>query len=240
MARKKRTSATTTTRPHGAFPYRLFLPFVLCVAASLVYVAPQEVPKLSMAVVKCLPILSLMVVILQKESLKGGGEVALVFIGLGLSLFGDYYLIWPDETFLEGLVSFVVAESFYITSHGFKKVSWRSGVLVYSLCLFSLTVVYNFLPTPVHKIAVTFYSFSLGTMLWRTIDRAWLRRDIPWGRRVCSAGGATALVVSDFCIGTLQFGRLVPHALAQLTILSTYYLAQLLIVLGACGRLWRA
>ncbi|KAK8385230.1 hypothetical protein O3P69_012203 [Scylla paramamosain] len=213
MARKKRTSATTTTRSHGAFPYRLFLPFVVCVAASLVYVAPQEVPKLSMAV---------------------------SFIGLGLSLFGDYYLIWPDETFLEGLVSFVVAESFYITSHGFKKVSWRSGVLVYSLCLFSLTVVYNFLPTPIHKIAVTFYSFSLGTMLWRTIDRAWLRRDIPWGRRVCSAGGATALVVSDFCIGTLQFGRLVPHALAQLTILSTYYLAQLLIVLGACGRLWRA
>lgn len=239
MGRKK-SSTPSTPKPRPPFPYRLFVPFGVCVAMALLYVAPQEVPKLSMAVVKCLPILSLMSLILQKENLKGGGEVTLVFIGLGLSLFGDYYLIWPDEKFVEGVVSFVIAESFYITSHGFKKVSWRSGVFVYSLALFSITYVYQFLPSPVHKLAATFYSLSLGTMLWRTVDRAWLRRDIPWERRMSSVAGAAMLVVSDFCIGTLQFGRLVPHVVAQLTILSTYYLAQMLLVLGACGRLWRA
>lgn len=235
MAKKK--TSKTSPKPQPARPYHLLAPFIVSVVASLLYVAPQEVPNVSMAAVKVLPILSLMWAVFKKEKLEG--EVLVVFIGLFLSLFGDYYMVWPEESFLEGTVSFMVVESFYITSLGFKPANWMTGPLVYSLGLFWITLTYPVIPTPVLKIAVTFYALFLSTLLWRSIDRARFRKDIPWERRASSVAGAALIVASDMGIGTLQLGRLVPHFVAQFYILSTYYLAQLLLVMGACGNLWK-
>lgn len=68
--------------------------------------------------------------------------------------------------------------------------------------------------------------------------RARFQKDVPGVRRLCTALGAATFCVSDLCIVVLQLGRLLPHLYAQLIILSTYYLAQLLLVLGSAERFW--
>ena len=91
MTRKKTGNQNKTKKTAVGRPYYLLASFVAFVAVSLMYVAPLETPSVAKGVVKCLPILCLILGVLRKESFKG--EVILILIGLSISLCGDYYLV---------------------------------------------------------------------------------------------------------------------------------------------------
>lgn len=212
-------------------------PFALSVALSLLVVAPQEDPKPFVTVFKVAPILCLTWIVLRKEIMRR--ETVLLLLALVFSMIGDFYLLWPKKHFLEGVMAFWVAQAIYIVSFGFKRVSWKSGLAAYGFNLLCLVVALNFIPSPPEKMAVTFYSFTLITVVWRALDRHLLNKEISWHRRVSGVVGTMVFCASDLCIALLQEGKMLPHTPTQIIILSTYYIAQALIVLGLCEGFWK-
>ncbi|KAG7164249.1 Lysoplasmalogenase-like [Homarus americanus] len=204
-------------------PVHYFLPYLVSVAASLVWYVPAEVPSLVGMVLKCVPIVCLKVFLVVLE--RGRREA-----NLGLA--------WPEDLFLVGLAFFGLAQITYIVAFGFSKVSWVVGTALHGGNLLVMMAILPGLPDAVMKIALTFYSFVLVTMIWRAMDRARLRKDLPAERRLCTAAGAVIFVISDVSIAVLQVGRLMPRVYCEFIVLSTYYTAQFLLVLGAAQTFW--
>ncbi|XP_071513049.1 lysoplasmalogenase TMEM86B-like [Panulirus ornatus] len=225
-----------TLKDGGVPPLHQLLPFAVTVGACFVWYVPVEEPSVAGMVLKCLPIVCLLVFLATTE--QGQGESAKVQAALCFSLVGDAFLVWPENYFLGGIVFFGVAQGLYVFSFGWKGVSWVLGVALHGLNLLVLSVMLPTMPTLYLKVAIAIYSFTITSMFWRALDRSRFRKDLPGARRLCTALGAATFCVSDLCIVVLQLGRLLPHLYAQLIILSTYYLAQLLIVLGSAESFW--
>ncbi|XP_042230462.1 lysoplasmalogenase-like [Homarus americanus] len=217
-------------------PVHYFLPYLVSVAASLVWYVPAEVPSLVGMVLKCVPIVCLKVFLVVLE--RGRREANLGLVALIFSVIGDACLAWPEDLFLVGLAFFGLAQITYIVAFGFSKVSWVVGTALHGGNLLVMMAILPGLPDAVMKIALTFYSFVLVTMIWRAMDRARLRKDLPAERRLCTAAGAVIFVISDVSIAVLQVGRLMPRVYCEFIVLSTYYTAQFLLVLGAAQTFW--
>ncbi|XP_042890361.1 lysoplasmalogenase-like [Penaeus japonicus] len=218
-------------------PYYHLLPYLTAVAVSLVLFAPDEAPTGKGLALKCLPIVLLGLHLKVIEG-SGQGEAKWVYRALQFSVVGDAFLVWPDQFFLQGILFFAVAQILYVKAFGFRDVSIGLGAIpLFGLSLVALVLILPGLPTPL-RVAVPFYALIITTMLWRAVDRARLRTDLSIERRMSSLLGAVTFVISDLSIVTLQVGQLIPHTYAQLIILSTYYLAQLFLVLGSFESFW--
>lgn len=80
--------------------------------------------------------------------------------------------IWQDEEafFIAGMVAFAVAQMSYVHGLGFKRVSWLSGVIVYSTSVLVIVLLLAKAPL-VFRIAVPFYAALLATTVWRAMER---------------------------------------------------------------------
>ena len=158
----------------------------------------------------------------------------LLVAALLASLAGDMFLMLPGNYFIPGLASFLIAHLFYITLFRARQTWFPSRVaLVGTLASGSAVFVFvsGALADPVLKSAVAAYVVVIAAMAAQAIGRATILRDGP---AVAVAIGACVFMASDALIAVNRFVQPIP--LAGLWVLSTYYTAQLLIVLHASGK----
>ncbi len=156
---------------------------------------------------------------------------ALLIAALLASLAGDVFLMLPDGYFIAGLASFLLAHLFYIALLR-QGVAWfasrrallgtlSAGGAMYAWAWAGLT-------DPVLKVAVAVYVGVIALMVAQAIGRAVLLRD---GASIAVACGACIFMLSDSLIAVNRFVQ--PLPLASLWVLSSYYLAQILIIRNA-------
>lgn len=145
-----------------------------------------------------------------------------VLIGLGASLAGDIALLWPQQGFLPGLVSFLLAHLAYLWAFTRLKpfASDRWPFVVYTVVAGAiLALLWPGVPGAL-RLPVVAYVIGLASMaaqaavLWRA--------GLPRGA-VLALGGAL-FVASDGLLATNKFAG--PLPLASLWILATYWSAQ--------------
>lgn len=163
---------------------------------------------------------------------RARGQFDLILLGALLaSLVGDVLLMQSDAYFIPGLVAFLVAHGFYIALFLQDSPRFPSGrALLATLGVGAAMLVWLWggLTDPGLKIAVPVYVGVIALMAAQAIGRATVLRDArAWGVAV----GALVFMLSDALIAVNRF--VLPLPLAPLWILSSYYLAQCLIVHNA-------
>ncbi len=153
---------------------------------------------------------------------------------LGLSLVGDVFLMLPGNFFIPGLASFLVAHLFYIAlfrsdthrSRWFPSRRALGGTLLAGGAMYAF--VYGGLNNPVLKVAVAVYALGISLMAAQAIGRATV---LGTAQAWAVGWGALIFMVSDSLIAINRFVS--PLPMAPLAILSTYYIAQILIAINA-------
>lgn len=152
----------------------------------------------------------------------------LILIGLLFSVGGDVFLMLPQDRFIPGLISFLIAHIFYIIAFAIEGdlpiVIW----VAVPLLIFGAGMVAILLPTLGEmKIPVMVYMLVILTMGWMAIGR-WL--DTEQTGTWLAALGATLFMASDAVLAYDRFKQ--PFRLARVAILGTYFSAQWLIALS--------
>lgn len=155
----------------------------------------------------------------------------LLIAALLASLAGDVFLMLPGNFFIPGLASFLLAHLFYIAlfSLGFPWLPSRVALL----CTLGIGAamygwVWGGLTGPALKLAVGIYITVIALMAAQAIGRAKLQADMA-SKMV--AMGACIFMLSDALIAIDRFVAPIPRA--SLWVLSSYYLAQVLITFFA-------
>ncbi|TRY72300.1 hypothetical protein TCAL_11264 [Tigriopus californicus] len=210
-----------------AHEFNRLLPFLTC---QFLYWGPlyfsNTKPSLSALLVKCLPILSLILYILLRSWPKKESKfIRRILIGLAFSMVGDACLVYRD-IFVLGMMAFGIAHFSYIAAFGWEDTKYSIALVVFVIGyapLFGLIL--PSISDPVLKCGIPIYALLLLTMCWRALARAqtWIG--------ILTGLGAVLFVISDFVIVWNDFYQPVENQ--QLIIMSTYYGAQLLITLSA-------
>jgi uncharacterized membrane protein YhhN len=153
----------------------------------------------------------------------------MLLAALGFSLAGDCLLMFPGY-FIPGLVAFLVAHLFYIALLR-QGVPWMASRRALGATLAVGAVMYAVLfngLNPVLRFAVAAYVLVIALMAAQAIGRAVVLRDRS---AVGVAVGAGFFMLSDALLATNRFAQ--PLPMAQLWVLATYYIAQILIVFNA-------
>ncbi|XP_064111074.1 lysoplasmalogenase TMEM86B-like [Macrobrachium nipponense] len=229
-----KSSQRSAMRVPEELPLHHLVPYLLAVLASFVWFLPWE-PTPWRAFLKFLPILYLIAYMGITE--RGKGESGKVLLALIFSAIGDAFLAYPDAWFVQGIQAFGVAQIFYTAAFGFEGIRLPMGIGLYGIGFVLLCFILPHIPTPLN-VAIPIYNLLIGTMFWRALDRYALMSHIRFERRLCSVLGAVLFITSDSCIVFLQIFQLIPHIPAQIIILSTYYSAQLLLMLGSADSFW--
>ncbi len=145
-----------------------------------------------------------------------------VLVGLVLSLAGDVALLWPQQGFLPGLVSFLLAHLAYLWAFTRLQPLARPPAAFIAYGLVAGLILWQLWPgvPPALQGPVAAYVLCLASMaaqaalLWRA--------GVPRGA-VLALGGAL-FVASDALLATNKFAG--PLPLASLWILATYWAAQ--------------
>jgi sterol desaturase/sphingolipid hydroxylase (fatty acid hydroxylase superfamily)/uncharacterized membrane protein YhhN len=158
----------------------------------------------------------------------------LLLAALGLSLVGDVFLMLPGDTFIPGLASFLVAHLFYIALFrtDTRHVRWFPNRGALGSTLLAGAAMYGFvygsLGDPVLKVAVAVYALVISLMAAQALGRATVL-STPQSKAV--AIGALFFMLSDSLIAINRF--VLPLPMAALAVLSTYYIAQILITFNS-------
>ena len=152
-----------------------------------------------------------------------------VAAGLIFSLGGDVFLMLPNDSFVAGLVSFLVGHLCYIVAFtsvgGFYTSVW--GLLPFLLYgLIIAAILLPSVPGPL-RAPVTAYILVILVMAWQALG-SWTYTGQSGA--LLAFVGATLFVVSDSVLAIDRFR--VKFKAARLTVLSTYFLAQWLIALS--------
>nr|XP_021512977.1 lysoplasmalogenase isoform X1 [Meriones unguiculatus] len=195
---------------------RWLVPFILACSLYFLLWIPEDQPSWVSALVKCQPILCLLVFLWAVG--PGGSYTWLLQGALVCSAVGDACLIWP-EAFLYGMAAFSAAHLFYLWAFGLSPL--KPGLLLFTT-LASLIYDIFLLPHLELNMAlpVLAYGLILNSMLWRSL---------VWGGGV--GWGAVLFTVSDGVLAWNTFVHSLPFA--RIVIMSTYYAAQLLFTLSA-------
>ncbi len=176
----------------------------------------------------------LAVVLVLQRAGPGGLQIGREWLLVGAllaSLAGDVFLMLPANWFIAGLASFLVAHLFYITLFrvGLGWFASRRALLA-TLAVGGAMFVFLWsgLGDNRLKLAVAAYVTVIALMAAQAIGRATVLRDT--GSKAVALG-ACIFMLSDSLIAVDRF--VAPIPLAGLWILSTYYTAQILIVLHA-------
>ena len=174
------------------------------------------------------PLTMVLAVLLVLRRGDGSPTPWLLVTALVASLAGDVLLMLPD-LFIPGLAAFLLAHLFYIALFR-QQMAWFPSrgalAMVLGVGAAMLLILWGGLGDPVLKAAVSAYVLVISLMAAQAIGRATVLRD-----RACVlvALGACVFMLSDTLIAINRF--IMPVPLSSLWVLSTYYLAQILIVL---------
>ena len=140
--------------------------------------------------------------------------------------FGDVFLLW-NELFIWGLGSFLIMQLLYILTFVKSRNYYGIREWIYAVCLsifLYLTLTWLWPELGDMAIPVLVYSVAISTMSW-----------FAWTRDKFSPGywaiwiGTLLFIISDM---TIAIHRFTDVHLGDLTIMSTYCIAQFLIVFG--------
>jgi len=206
------------------------VPFFKTVAIYFVLFIPEERPSLFGMVIKCLPIISLIVFVLL-HGMSLGDEYTYsrrILTGLLFSCLGDALLLWP-QYFVYGMAAFGVTQIMYTIAFGFKPLNLPLGIVIY---IMGLVAVLFLMPglNGILAVGVPVYSFLLMTMIWRATARVQFFEELWTWTKLCSCAGGIAFGISDNLIAFHQFYTSLPYA--QVLIMTTYYAGQLGIALS--------
>jgi len=149
----------------------------------------------------------------------------LIIIGLVFSLLGDLYLLFPEKYFTNGLYSFLLAHILYI-------LAFNQGINTYCYALLVPIIVYIFIVAKClkpklggMKYPVFGYILVISIMLFSALNM-----DYQFGQISFVGIGAILFAISD---ATLAFNKFYKKfSFAEPIILSTYFLAQLLLAIS--------
>jgi uncharacterized membrane protein YhhN len=148
-----------------------------------------------------------------------------ILVGLVLSLFGDVALLWPEQGFLPGLVSFLLAHAAYLVAltreHRLAR-RWSPFIVYALVAALALSVLWPSVPTPLRApvgayVLLLVVMAAQAALLWRCGS----------ARGAVLALGGASFVCSDTLLAFNKF--VAPLPLASLWILASYWLAQVLI-----------
>ena len=200
-------------------------PFIKMACIYFVLDLPEDQPSLAAALVKCLPITSLMIFV-GAQGTRGNAYNQRILAGLALCCVGDAILIWQGKditVFLLGMVFFSLAQVAYLSAFGFQIVGAKELLMSCSLCVIGNAILIPYIPSLLTA-PIVVYSLLLTAVLWRALARFTLQGDIPW-RKIYAATGAGLFVVSDFILGLNKFCFDMPYQ--RQMIMFTYYAAQM-------------
>jgi uncharacterized membrane protein YhhN len=212
-------------------PWAAFLSPASAVAAILAIVADYRGPRWLHYCCKPLATVLILALALSIDRGDGRGYTALIALGLACSLVGDICLMLPQDRFIAGLLSFLLAHLAYIVAFSrAAPVAWGGTALL----TFAPLLVYGsaiFLPLRSRlgplTVPVLGYMLVILLMAWRAIEYA---RQYPAPGSLLAASGALLFLISDSALARNRFAR--PFRAAQALVLGTYFIAQWLIALS--------
>jgi uncharacterized membrane protein YhhN len=149
----------------------------------------------------------------------------LIVVGLGWSLAGDVLLMLPQDLFVHGLATFLVAHLCYITAFARTGGGLRDPVAGLGVAVVAGGMLAFLWPSlGALRAPVTAYVAVIATMAWQAIAR-W--RHLRSADALAAATGATLFLVSDGALAIRRFRG--EFEGASLLVLGTYWLAQVLI-----------
>jgi uncharacterized membrane protein YhhN len=168
--------------------------------------------------------LIVLLALLSQDPISGIYKWSLV-AGLLLSLGGDVFLMLPQDHFLAGLSSFLLAHLAYILAFTGDTRGVMNPWLAIPFLLLAFGL-YLYLSPHLdrHRIPVLIYALIICSMAWAAWGR-WLA--LGGTNELVAAIGSLLFLISDFILAYDRFRRHVEWG--QLAILSSYYLAQLLL-----------
>jgi uncharacterized membrane protein YhhN len=204
------------------------VPFFKTVAIFFVLYGKEERTCIFFCLVKCLPVISLIVfVLLHGMSFDECYRYSRrILVGLVFSMFGDVFLVWKNQMSgnLElGLLSFAIAQIMYARAFGWRPLKPYPGAafLALGLCFYSYLQSYL---TGLMMYLAPFYITLICTMAWRAMARVQFYDDLWTWTKLCGCAGAVCFLVSDLVIAINMFAFSVPFA--HTIIMLTYYAAQ--------------
>lgn len=219
---------------NAARPGRLDrLELLLLAAAALATVTSVLGLQTLHYIFKPLPMLLaiVLVAVRTRQSPAANRFDTLLVAALAASLAGDVFLMLPGNYFIPGLASFLVAHLFYIALFH-RGVPWfasRRALLGTPAVGAAMYLwVWGGLTDPVLKLAVAAYVGVIALMVAQAIGRAVVLRNAA---ATAVALGACIFMLSDALIAINRFVQ--PLPLVSLWVLSSYYLAQILMVHNA-------
>lgn len=162
--------------------------------------------------------------IVGQDPISGVYKISII-VGLIFSLIGDVFLMLPEDRFVAGLVSFLLAHISYLIAFTGDARNVMTLWLAAPFLLYAL-VFYVYLAPDLGKqrIPVLIYTIVISSMAWAAWGR-WLR--LGGIGSMLAAIGAVLFVISDSSLAYNRFHK--EHHWGQLLTLSSYYLAQMLI-----------
>ena len=149
----------------------------------------------------------------------------MIILGLILYMLGDVFLMLPSDKFLHGLASFLLAHILYLSAFISDSAFPVNYIYLIPGLLIGAIILRVLLPkVQGMAIPVVIYSLILVLLLWQSMGRL----ELSYGHSsILALIGSIFFISSDV---TLVFTRFVKKLQnGQLFILSTYYIAQLLI-----------
>jgi uncharacterized membrane protein YhhN len=160
-----------------------------------------------------------------------------MLVGLALSLVGDVVLLMPQDPFLAGLSSFLLAHLAFIAAFNAGGPVWSPSTLALAapLAIIVAAALRGLRRGLVARgraslfPAVAIYSAVLGTMVWSAAATHW-RSDWPPHAAILACLGGILFLISDLCLAWTKYVRPVPGQ--RLTVMVTYHLAQFALSYG--------
>ncbi|XP_068192653.1 lysoplasmalogenase [Antennarius striatus] len=206
------------------------LPFFLSTALYFYMWTPETPASIVSAGVKSAPTFLLAAVVL---SWNGSRSILGVLGGLVFSAVGDCCLVWP-ELFLHGMGAFAVAHLLYsltFVSSRYAAYPSSSGIrfLYLILCLIGggfYICLYPFL-LEAHNSDLLIPAIGIYIVLITLMGILAIRT-----RHTLTLLGSLSFIVSDLSLAVQVFKVIPPMEHGNILVMSTYYLAQLLIAVG--------
>lgn len=205
------------------------LTIMAAVSAALHIFAEYRGPRRNVYIFKPLVVAFIIMIALQSQP---SVYQRLILAGLLLSLAGDIFLMLPQDKFMQGLISFLLAHLFYIaafTLDGARRPLFLTALPLLLYGGLMLRVLFYSLGRM--KAPVIIYMLVILLMVWQAANR-WV--NLNETDRLLAFTGACLFAASDSLLALNRFRRAFKSA--QLLILTTYFLAQWLIALSVALR----
>lgn len=186
-------------------------------------------PRASVYLVKPLTVLLIITLAVLQPQPASPVQRGLLLAALGFSLLGDVFLMLPGDRFIAGLASFLIAHLWYIAAFSWG-VTWQASqlwVLLPFLAIGGGMLAYLWPHLGHKRIPVLVYMLAIVGMAWRGASRFAVLPPVSY---LIGLLGICSFLASDSMLAIDRFVK--PFHPARTAVMTTYYLAQVLIVLS--------